>query len=396
MAFLPDQAIEDLHEVGTKAFTLYAIYCKFGGMKNNRVHVGLKTLSRLLGMSYDRTTGHNATLKRKGWIKTEDNYTILLKGFGLTETSVETYDNVSSNLRKRQSELTETSVETYDNVSSNLPKRQSEIPTRAQLTETSVETYENVSPLIPSETPTYENVSPELTKTSVAYKEEPALLNQQEKNLTHLELNTTSEAESEKKTWEEFLKIARDGICKELKVSAIPNESRWLPDLRWAWTENYQPEQVVEVFEILNRQEARRFPVTAANIAASLPHLEKLRGENSNWQSVGKADETADDEPEQFQAPAPVEPKPISLTAEDRAVWQEMQRFIESKVGKQVHDDWFSKLHPAQIDRTNGTVVIESTEIAHQWIRTYYRNVLEAALHSAGLQAFTVDWRPIT
>lgn len=166
MAFTPDTAFEDIEEVGHKAFLLYAFYCKSGSMTNNVVTVGLERAAGFLDVVYENACRLNAKLKKAGWIRQKNGKTILVKGY---EHLLKTDENNSSTLSK--------TPETDKNVSFNQEETDEnnsfELAQVGKLTKTTVlPTAENSK--------TDENNSPKLTKTTVAYKEEPALLNQQE------------------------------------------------------------------------------------------------------------------------------------------------------------------------------------------------------------------------
>lgn len=169
MAFTPDRAIEDMEEVGQKAFLLYVFYCKFGSMKNNVVFVGLERCAEFLGVVYENACRTNAVLKRKGWIATKNGKTILLKGF---EHLAETDENNSFDANENS--------KTDENNSSDAANK-------PKLTKTTVsgneKTDENNSfeseKDLPEKSKTDENNSFKLTKTTVSlYKDEPAHFNQ--------------------------------------------------------------------------------------------------------------------------------------------------------------------------------------------------------------------------
>lgn len=128
MAYIPDEAIIDSNQVSQTAFRMFCYFCKFGGMNNNRVTVSLESVAEFFGIDYSNACRYNAELKRAGWIVKDRKQTVLIKGFEkLQKTSVieKTDENYSFQDEK-----------------------------------------------------TVKNVSEKLQKTSVAYKEEPALLNQ--------------------------------------------------------------------------------------------------------------------------------------------------------------------------------------------------------------------------
>lgn len=156
MAFIPDEAYDDKKEVGEKAFLLFAFYCKHGSMTNNKVTVSLERAADFLGVVYENACRLNAKLKKKGWIIQKNGETTLLKGYGISDIPAE----------NNSPKLTKTTV--------------SDDKTDENNSFDDLKTDENVSFPNFDNSKTDENNSPKLTNSSVAYKEEPTPLNQQE------------------------------------------------------------------------------------------------------------------------------------------------------------------------------------------------------------------------
>ena len=188
MAYIPDKAFIDIEEVGHKAFLLYSFYCMHGGMNNNVVSVCLEKGAAFVGVVYENACRLSAKLKKAGWIKHKNGKTILVKGF---EHLLKTDENDSFNKNpspgtdknnsnsdeetdendSSRSDVTEelTKMTVLENAGN--PKTDKNDSFKQKTDE--IESSENIK--------TDENDSLKLTKTSVAYKEEPASFNQQEK-----------------------------------------------------------------------------------------------------------------------------------------------------------------------------------------------------------------------
>jgi hypothetical protein len=88
MATVPDEAVDNLHEVSTSAFNLFVYYCR----KRNRDTGGWKcpnkATSLATNMSRSRVSELRHELTTEGWIRVEENdFIVPLKGFKPVEIS---------------------------------------------------------------------------------------------------------------------------------------------------------------------------------------------------------------------------------------------------------------------------------------------------------------------
>jgi hypothetical protein len=82
MAYVPDQAIDDQHEISLKAFLLFGFLCKHGSMKNNRVTVSLRTAAdKYFKGNLQNCCIYYRELKSKKWITKDGSEIVLIKGF---------------------------------------------------------------------------------------------------------------------------------------------------------------------------------------------------------------------------------------------------------------------------------------------------------------------------
>lgn len=234
MAYNPDKAFDDKDEVGLKAFLLYSFYCKHGGMDNNVVWVSLERAADFLEVVYENACRLNSILKKKGWIKHKNGKTILLKGFehlsktdefnSFNESDVPKTDENDSNHSDKTDE--------FNSLSENETKKL----TKTTVLEESGDAKTDENNSFDAEkdnfesspkSKTDENNSLKLMKTTVAYKDEPAHLNQQEEILskTKVSLKQNTLVRLSYLTEKEELELKKQ-ICLKPKIPPI-TETEW-------------------------------------------------------------------------------------------------------------------------------------------------------------------------
>ena len=82
MAYVPDQAIEDSHEVSHSAFKLFVAYCRYRNGESGRAWPSVRTLQKKTGIHFSYIPELRRQLVERHWVRiAEGGSTILLKGF---------------------------------------------------------------------------------------------------------------------------------------------------------------------------------------------------------------------------------------------------------------------------------------------------------------------------
>lgn len=75
-----------------------------------------------------------------------------------------------------------------------------------------------------------------------------------------------------------FLGRTMAGIANRLGLKSLPDRFDWEKHLRWAFTNNFSADDVLECYDLMRQQDWRDGPITAKSVASTLPTLKDLRG----------------------------------------------------------------------------------------------------------------------
>ena len=81
--------------------------------------------------------------------------------------------------------------------------------------------------------------------------------------------------------------------------------------------------------------------------------------------------------------------KAISI---QNTVWDDVLAAIGSEVSQDVFNTWFRPVSMSSVDTKERVVRLRAGQATKDWVWMYYRDLIEAALETAGLGDHTVEW----
>ena len=80
-------------------------------------------------------------------------------------------------------------------------------------------------------------------------------------------------------------------------------------------------------------------------------------------------------------------------TSSSTGVWNDIQKFLERRLNKQIFDSWFKPIEFVDIDVTGSTLTLSAGQVTIDWVTSYYSQLLSQTLTEFGLKDFHIEWR---
>ena len=78
-----------------------------------------------------------------------------------------------------------------------------------------------------------------------------------------------------------------------------------------------------------------------------------------------------------------------TLTA---GVWNDIQKFLERRLNKQIFDSWFKPIRFVRLDDAAGTLTLSAGQVTIDWVTSYYSQLLSQTLAEFGMKDFRIEW----
>jgi uncharacterized protein YdaU (DUF1376 family) len=93
---------------------------------------------------------------------------------------------------------------------------------------------------------------------------------------------------------EVFLGTVEAGLTRRMGLKTLPNQRDWHHRLRWAFANDFSPDDVLECYDLMKAEDWRSGAITAKTLIDNLPNLVNLRGgltKNGNGKTSGPTSE---------------------------------------------------------------------------------------------------------
>lgn len=78
---------------------------------------------------------------------------------------------------------------------------------------------------------------------------------------------------------------------------------------------------------------------------------------------------------------------------EKTGVWNEVLSFVEHHLNKHIFDSWFRPIKCDGRDEVEKVLYLRAGQVTKDWVTLYYTELLDQALNSANLGAYSIEWR---
>ena len=80
-------------------------------------------------------------------------------------------------------------------------------------------------------------------------------------------------------------------------------------------------------------------------------------------------------------------------TAPSTGVWNDIQKFLERRLNKQIFESWFKPIQFVDLDITAATLTLCAGQVTIDWVTSYYTPLLSQTLTEFGLKDFRIEWK---
>jgi len=80
-------------------------------------------------------------------------------------------------------------------------------------------------------------------------------------------------------------------------------------------------------------------------------------------------------------------------TAPSTGIWNDIQKFLERRLNKQIFESWFKPIQFVDLDITGSTLTLSAGQVTIDWVTSYYSPLLSQTLTEFGLRDFQIEWK---
>ena len=82
----------------------------------------------------------------------------------------------------------------------------------------------------------------------------------------------------------------------------------------------------------------------------------------------------------------------VNSTLLTAGVWNDIQKFLERRLNKQIFDSWFKPIQFVGLDEAAATLTLRAGQVTIDWVTSYYSQLLSQTLAEFGMKDFRIEW----